>query len=316
MFFNENSILPMNGYLEPATMIGGSIIAGSVISGISGSSAASSASRASERASAASIAEQRRQFDLQREDTAPYREAGVNALGTLEERLAGQQGGAPPPVYDYGGEQPQFQGGDRFQFDLEGDQGYQFARDEGIKAANRQGAGAGKYGSGNRLAEISDRVTGIASQYANDAYNRQMGGSRENYGGGTQEYGIDVNREGNEYARGMTGYGLEAQREQDIYGRDQNYMNRLSALSGTGQTAVGQSGAAGSNMANAIGNINMANATAQGNAANTRYGAMNNAAQGGISNYLTYQGLQNPAPGAGVTADYYGGGRVGPRGSF
>lgn len=280
--------------------VGAAIVGGSIISEVMGSEAAGKQSRASERASEESIAEQRRQFDLQREDTAPYREAGVNALT----KLAGEgRYGEPLPEYAYSGNVPQFQGGDRFQFDLESDPGYQFARDEAIKATNRQMAAGGRYGSGNRLAEIADRVTGVASQYANQAFGRQLATSGENYGRDVGEYGMERAREGDIYGRGLTQYGLDYQRGQDLYGREQNYLNRLAGIAGVGQTAVGQSGAAGSNMANAIGNINMANAQAQGQAAGTRYGAANQAIQGGTSNYLLYNQLQNPS--GNVAGDMY-----------
>lgn len=317
MFFNEISLLPFSGYMDPAS-VGTAIVAGSVISGVLGSEAAGSQARASERASEASIAEQRRQFDIQQENLAPYQEAGANALRTLGAE-SGRYGEALPTYGGAGTMPPEFAGGDRFQFNLEADPGYQFARDEAIKATNREMAAGGKYGSGNRLAEIADRVTGVASQYANQAFGRQLATAGENYGRDVGEFGMARQRESDIYGRGLTGYGLDYQRAQDEYGREQNYLNRLAGIAGVGQTAVGQSGAAGSNMANAIGNINMANAAAQGNAAQNKYGAYNNAVQGGISNYLTYQGLQNPQQnyaGGGTSADYYGGGRVGPRGSF
>lgn len=291
------------------------IVGGSVVSGYFGNEAAGEQADASRDAARISTAEQARQFDLQREDTAPYREAGVNALNTMTGALQG--GDYTPGQFQYSGQMPtgeplpEFAGGNRFNFNLEGDQGYQFARDEAIKAANREGAGSGKYGSGNRLAEIADRVTGIASQYADQAFNRQLTGSRENYGRDVSEYGLnygraqdmygrDVSREATDYSRALTGYGLDYQRDQDMYGQHQNYLNRLSAISGLGQTAVGQSAASGSNMANAVANINQANAAGQANAANTRYGAYNNAVQGGISNYMLYNNLQQrPGPVAG-----------------
>ncbi len=289
--------------------VAAAIVGSAVVGGVMSNEAAGSASRASDRASQASIAEQRRQFDLQREDSAPYREAGANALNTLEGSL--QSGDYDPSRFSYDGSQPdgeplpEFGGGDRFNFDLEGDQGYQFARDEAIKAANRQGAGSGQYGSGARLAEISDRVTGVASQYANDAYNRQMGTSRENYGRDVSEYSLDYgrqqdiygresDREATEYSRNMTEYGLDYQREQDVYGQNQNYLNRLSSMAGVGQTANAQSAASGSNMANAISNINASNAVSQGNAANNRFSGINNAVQSGVGNYMLYNSLQTP----------------------
>ena len=301
-------------------MVGGAIVGGSLISGYMGNKAAGKAADASQAGADASIAEQRRQFDLQRSDSEPWRKEGVNALNTMTGNL--RSGDYDPTQFSYdssmpgGTPLPEFGGRDRFNFDLEGDAGYIFARDEGIKAANREGAAGGKYGSGNRLAEISDRVTGLASTYANDAYNRQMGTSRENYGRGVNEYGLDygrntdmygreVNKEASDYSRSLTQHGLDTDRESNIYGQNQNWLNRLAAISNTGQTANMSSAASGSNMANAVGNINMANASNQGNSSYNRYGAINNAVQGGIGNYFAWQNSMAPAGGTG-----YGGNNV------
>jgi len=260
---------------------------------------------------------QQGQFDIQRQDRKPWMWAGQRAVGALEDEL--REGDYTPAQFDYQGAMPEgeplpeFQGGDRFQFDLEADPGYQFARDEAIKSTNREMTAGGKYGSGNRLAEIADRVTGVASQYAQDAYGRQMGTSRENYGRGLSEYGLDygrsadmygrdVSREASQYGRGLTGYGLDRERQQDIYGQQQNYLNRLSSVAGLGQTAVSGSAAAGSNMANAMGNIYMQDAANQTNAAVMRNQGLNQAVQGGISNYMLqdYLGSQ-PGTGYGGT---------------
>lgn len=67
----------------PWLVIGGSAIASSLI----GSRSASSASSAQTRAAAAATAEERRQFDLNRQDTAPYREAGALAVNRLTSGL-------------------------------------------------------------------------------------------------------------------------------------------------------------------------------------------------------------------------------------
>lgn len=244
---------------QQALLIGG----GSLASGYLGGEAAKESGRISAEATDRSLAESARQFDIGRADLAPYRQAGVNALAQYQGQLA-------PP----GATQPEFQGGQRFNFDLESDPGYRFAVGEAERGVNRTAATMGKLGSGNRLAAVGDRITGVASQYANDAYNRQYGQNRENYGRGLTEFGLDVGR------------------ESDIYGRGQNYLNRLSGLAGVGQTATGQSGAAGSNYANSVSNILSANAANQANAANTRYGGINNAIQGGIGNYISYNQTQ------------------------
>ena len=51
--------------------------------------AADNATAASERGTQASIAEQKRQYDQTREDFAPYRQAGEDALGRQESVMAG-----------------------------------------------------------------------------------------------------------------------------------------------------------------------------------------------------------------------------------
>lgn len=312
---------------------GTAILGGSLISGMLGNEAAG----AQGDASAAAIAEQRRQFDLIRGDTAPYRQAGVGALSRYNQLMGlptnnvlaapqqpqttqtqyGQPGqplfpgylpageswatggalpsysnqfnysGAPPqfagsgalPEFAGSGALPEFANNERlpeFNFNLEADPGYQFARDEAIKATTRGAARQGYRNSGNVLAEIGDRVTGVASQYANDAFNRQTGAYDRNY-----------RRDQDMYGRGLTQYGLDYQRGQDAYGRRQDYLNRLGSIAGIGQSAVTQSGNAGMQMAGNVGNALMA----QGQANADRYGSWNNAIQGGISNYLLYDQL-------------------------
>jgi len=65
--------------------IGGAILGGSVISGLMGQKSAGKQASAAR----AATAEERRQFDLQWNAQAPYREAGVNALGGMTQMLEG-----------------------------------------------------------------------------------------------------------------------------------------------------------------------------------------------------------------------------------
>ena len=100
-------------------------IGGSVISGVLGGNASKKAASAQEAASRAAIEEQRRQFDLTRSDTAPYREVGAASI----QRLGGLTG---LPGYD--------------QVDptatIQQTPGYQFRLDEGNNALDRfQSAG-------------------------------------------------------------------------------------------------------------------------------------------------------------------------------
>jgi len=229
------------------------IAGGSIIGGALSSQGAKSASRTSAKASNRATAEQRRQFDILQQNLAPYRGAGYNAL----DQLQGMTGNLP-----------QFQGTPDFQFNLQADPGYNFALNEAMRAATRGAASQGKLGSGNLLMDLQNRATGLASQYAPQAFNQQL-----------QTY--NTNRE-----NALTDYGLNYQRQGDIY-------SRLSGLANMGLGTVNTQGQAGTNMANSIGNILQNNAGNQIDATNFLYGGLNNAIQGGLSNYIGYQTNQN-----------------------
>ena len=64
-------------------MAAAAAIGGSLLSSSSAEDAANNATNASSAASAASIAEQRRQYDLNRADMAPYTAAGTGAVNRL-----------------------------------------------------------------------------------------------------------------------------------------------------------------------------------------------------------------------------------------
>jgi hypothetical protein len=247
------------------------IVGSSIIGGIMGNKAASKQASASRDATAMSIEEQRRQFDLQREDTAPYRQAGVNALTQLQNSMGAS--GAPLPEYTPTA---------GFSFDeskMASSPAYQFQLQQGLEAVNRGAAKGGNLGAGNRLLELQRFGQGLAAQSYGDEFQRQFATNQDAYN------------------RNIQGYGLNYQRGQDMYGRGQNYLNRLSSLAGVGQTAVQQSGAAGMTMAGNIGNAAMQNATNQGSAAALKYGSANQAIQGGMQNYMMYN-MMNPGGGA------------------
>ena len=361
----------------------GAIVAGSVISGAMGMMAGNKTAKASQQAAQMSTEEMRRQYDLTREDQAPWLNTGRNALAQLSAEMGVPYGGQPtkpegdgvnaPMSYEkwkgtynaplpygvvyrggqyynvndeigapldpnsaqmrmmeddkqrayekyvsgfpaesetggvkpeqeyipapktpmYGefnpGFRPEFNAGEEFKFNLEADKGYQFARDEAIRSANRALASQGMRNSGNRLAEISDRVTGLASTYANDAYNRQLGAYNTNYGRRRDIYGADVDK----YNRALGRYQLGVARNQDMYGRSQDRLNRLSAMAGVGQSTANALGNMGYNTSSSISNAWNNNAINQSNAAMIKANSLNNAVQGGIENYITYEKLKN-----------------------
>jgi hypothetical protein len=158
------------------------------------------------------------------------------------------------------------------QVDLTQDPGYAFRLSEGQKALDRSAAARGGLISGGALKAAQRFGQDLGSQEYQNAYNRAL-----------TKYNADVARE-------ATGY------------------NRLAGLAGIGQTATGQIGAAGQNMATNVGNLMTSGAAA--NAAG-QVGATN-ALTGGLSTYLNYnQGnnLVNALNARNVSMNpYYGGG--------
>lgn len=202
-------------------------IAGSaVIGAVSSNAAADKSADATRDANAAAISEQRRQFDLSRQDLAPYREAGYGAL----ERLRRLSEGDFSDFY----ESP----------------GYNFRLREGQKAIDRSLAARGMALSG----------AGV--------------------------------KEGIRYGQGLAS---------DEFG---NYWNRLSGLAGTGQTATNTGAMLGANMAGNIGNYMANTGSARANAYMAAGQGINNAVQGGLSNYMLYNYL-NPSQTSTAGTSYY-----------
>ena len=269
--------------------LGLAILGGSVISGLLGSSSTKSAANQQAQASAQAVEEQRRQFDINQANQQPFLDAGTNALSQLQSGIGQFNQNLP----QFGNQEalPQFGNQDQFNFDLESDPGFIFARDEALKATNRAQASQGGFNSGNRLAALNDRAVGVASQFANDAFNRQLGQSNTNFGRDLTRFGIDSDRNNQTFNRALTRFGIDRDRESDLFGRQQNFLNRLSAISGVGQSAANQVGGAGAQSAANIGNILTNSATNQGNFGIQGANALNNAIQGGTSNFLLSQAL-------------------------
>jgi hypothetical protein len=99
-------------------------------------------------ASQAGIAEQRRQFDISQEQAAPFREAGIAALGQQQALLglSGQEA-----------QQQAFQG-------LTESPGQQFIRQRQEKALLRNAAATGGLGGGNVLSALNQQQAGFAQQ--------------------------------------------------------------------------------------------------------------------------------------------------------
>lgn len=124
-------------------IIGAATVGGALLS----SSAAKKAAKAQTQSADAAIAEQRRQYDLNRADLAPWRQAGGQAVTQAFNMLQ--------PGFDY-----------------TTSPGYQFRFGEGIRAIDSGAASKGMLMSGGTLKDEMRFGQGLASQDYNDQFNR------------------------------------------------------------------------------------------------------------------------------------------------
>lgn len=178
--------------------IGAAIIGGSVVSGVLGSRSSRRASDAQSRAADASIAEQRRQFDIQQELLRPFREAGVDSVNQLRDLLIG---------------------GDLSSFQTSPD--FNFVRGEGLEGiAQTLGAGGQGAFSGNALRALNEFNTNLASGEFGNFVNRRLAlaGLGGNAAAGTANAAANTGanvgnallQQGNARASGILGGGIAA----------------------------------------------------------------------------------------------------------
>lgn len=127
-------------------------LAGNLIGAAIGSDSARSAANTQADATREAIGEQRRQYDLTRSDFAPWREAGVGALGTLQKEM-----GAPVTAAD-----------------VMQDPGYQFGLTSGQQAIDRKIAAGGGRMSGAAVKAAGRFGTDYATTGYNAAYQRRQ----------------------------------------------------------------------------------------------------------------------------------------------
>ena len=137
-------------------------LVGSKMSSDAQAKAAKSGSRAEERMSKANLEFQREMAESQREDFAPWTEAGGQAL---EKLWAGVQSG-------------EFEVG---KVDVNQDPGYQFRMDEGIEARDKSAASRGRLLSGAQNKAIEAFAQDTASQEYGAAYAREADAKARKY---------------------------------------------------------------------------------------------------------------------------------------
>lgn len=129
----------------------GIMVGGSLVGGMLGKGGAKKAARAQAEAQREATAEQRRQFDLTRNDLAPWRAEGQNALGRLGRASTGSMQ------------------------DFYAAPDYQFVRDEGQRNMGNSFAARGGAFSGNALRALTQFNQNLAAGQYNDWWNRQAG---------------------------------------------------------------------------------------------------------------------------------------------
>ena len=293
-------VQPVGTYADLGSIAGA--VAGPVIGGLFQSDAAGDAAAAQGAATSSAIAEQARQYDTNRSDLEPWRNAGGSAINQLALLL----GLGPQPVagqYDsqallerlrpyYTGSTPldQFAAGltGADQFDalisklspyLEGP-----ATSSSFYDAYRPGTAeqAGQYGALNKqftLADFwDDPVTQASYAFGLDQGTKaldRMAGARGMRNSGAQlkaltQYGTDYT-------------GQQAGQSRNRFIDDQNNLyNRLAGISGAGQTAASNTASLGQGTSNTISGL----LSGQGNALGSSILAGGNAMAGGISSGL------------------------------
>ena len=136
-----------------AALIGAGVgAAGSLISGSMQSDAIGDASATQAASTAAGIAENRRQYDLTREDYRPFREGGLRSFNTAEAEI---------------GRMPTAQ-------EVMSQPGYQFGLQQGQQALDRKAAAGGGRVSGAALKAASEYGTNYAATGYNAEYQRRQ----------------------------------------------------------------------------------------------------------------------------------------------
>lgn len=126
-------------------------VTGAVVAAGASAYAANRGASAQRSASRTAAAEQARQFDLARQDQAPWLQAGRNALSQLEQVNSG----------DYSG--------------FENSPDYLFARQQGLQGIDRSAAARGGMYSGGADADRMTFASGLATQNLNNYTGRLQG---------------------------------------------------------------------------------------------------------------------------------------------
>lgn len=130
-------------------MVAGAAI--TVVGGVLSSKQANKGNKAAAAGQQAGIDEQRREYDLSRQDQMPWLQAGQDALTRQQNFLNGDWSG------------------------FENSPDYAYALQQGIRASDRGAAAHGALGSGGHSADLMQLGQGLALQNANEYWNKLAG---------------------------------------------------------------------------------------------------------------------------------------------
>jgi len=245
--------------------VAGAVVGSSLINSMGASDAADTAAQASTQASDASIAEQRRQYDLNRIDQAPYLAAGTGAVNQLAAGLApGGQFASATPF--------------NFQYNQNTDPGYGFRFSEGMKALDRSAASRGGLLSGATLRGATRFGQDLAAGSRQNAFNEYVTGFNANTGERNQLY--------NRYA-GVAGTGQTAANQIGAQGANMAsnignaYMTSAANTGNAAMSAAGIRNSAYGGAANVLGRMYGRNPYGVGQQLSNQYGYDNVYGAGG-----------------------------------
>lgn len=207
-----------------AAVVGSAVVGGvsAYQSGKSQEKAAKSAAASQEAIADENIALQRELAEQQREDFAPWRDVGEQALNQM---WAGVQSGEFLPE--------KF---DPSQIDLESDPGYQFRMDQGVEALDKSAAARGRLQSGAQSKALVDYGQGMGSQEYSNAYARY-----------SDQYAKEADRRATQYnmlsglsSGGQASAAGQAQATSNLASTSGNILSNLGNAQAQSQYAQGQ----------------------------------------------------------------------------
>ena len=225
------------------------------------SKAAQNAANASQRATDAAVAEQQRQYNQSRQDMMPWQTVGKSALSEIAGLYglnANPNGGANASTYAYLQANPEQRAEiDKGNFGGNGDlnAATNWIRNEyGGDGSNSGRVTAQGYATTGQVGQAQQvGTTGAqAPFYASPDYQFRM--NEQNRALTARNAALGIQDSGAAMRSALQLSGNLASGEYN------NYVNRLSALAGVGQTAAQSTAAAGQNYANSVGNLYQNNA--------------------------------------------------------